>query len=386
MRRVLFAPLALAACAAAAQALPDFPALQQSQGIQSLASRNGGDASAYSALAAGGQGILYSPGRMDADACATASDPRCLAVQEVDRAASERPVIDPDPTGSLASFRNSVTGNAPSTVTLAGFSSSAGSCRPVTTDITTPAVTRTCEEQWVRIIGSTEERSCSIETVPVEMLTSTYACTESYVERFDAACRVPVVAQTRTINTWSCFEGRQDSQARSCTVSVSAPMKTYQVAACTRPVYRVSEKSCVRRLTVVPGASCTIGSVQSSSQTDYATLSDDAIPGMDTLTMSYTCADDGARHPTVKLSANGGAEVSIASDSFDAPVVAGGNTARFTGELSCDGATCLADVTLTVYSGTGSGRVRSGDIHRLFAFSRYQAGEDVDYWTEECTR
>ena len=386
MRRGLPALAALACLPAAGQTLPDFAALQSEHRIESFAAANGGEVSAYSGLAAGGQGILYSPGRMDADACAAANDPRCLAVQEVDRGGAERPVIDPDPDGAMAAMRSAVTASAPASAALTGFSSSAGNCRAVTTDLTVPAVTRTCEEQWVEIIGASSEKSCTIETLPVTMMTSTYACSETYAERFSATCRVPVVVKTRTIETWNCFEGQQASETRSCRLPVTAPVKSYQIASCTRPVYRVSEKSCVRRLTVVPSASCRIGDVQSASQTDHSILSDDSVPGMDTLTMSYTCEEDTSALPAVTLSANGGASVTVASPAFDAPIVVSGNTARFAGTLSCEGATCMADVTLTVYGGTGSNRVRSGDIHRLFAFSRYRKSAETEYWTEECTR
>jgi hypothetical protein len=30
--------------------------------------------------------------------------------------------------------------------------------------------------------------------------------------------------------------------------------------------------------------------------------------------------------------------------------------------------------------------VRTGDIHRLFAFTRYQKTAEAEYWIEECTR
>jgi hypothetical protein len=386
MRGIILFPLVAAAGVAAAQTVPDYRALQASEGIAAHAARNGGDTASMSALAAGGQGILYSPGRIDADACASASDPRCRAVQVVDRGGIERPVIDPDPTGAISAMRRAVTQSAPDTVTLGGFSMSAANCRPVTSEVSTPPVTRTCEEQTVQIIGSSEERTCTIESVPVTSLTSTYACSETYAERFAATCSVPVVAKTRTVDTWACLEGQQNAQSRSCTLAVSAPVKSYHIAACTRGVYRVSEKTCVRRLSVIPGETCSPGSVQSASHTDSAALAEDAVPGMDTLTLSYTCAAEKGRYPTLALQANGGASLLVSAKTFDSPVVVGGNTARFAGELSCEGATCTADVTLTVYQGTGSSRVRTGDIHRLFAFTRYQKTAEAEYWIEECTR
>ena len=77
-----------------------------------------GDTASIEALRENGQGVLFGPGRADADACHKATDPRCRAVQIVDRLSEVPNPVDPDLSGGLMAGRDDVVATAPDRVDL----------------------------------------------------------------------------------------------------------------------------------------------------------------------------------------------------------------------------------------------------------------------------
>ena len=81
-----------AVAAGRAMPLPDYTQLHRDSGVSGWLTQTQ-RTQALQALRENGQGVLFAPGRADADACANRHDERCLAVQVVEqecRHASER--------------------------------------------------------------------------------------------------------------------------------------------------------------------------------------------------------------------------------------------------------------------------------------------------------
>lgn len=79
-----------------------------------------GNTDALKALRDGGQAKLYAPGRSEADRCAKAGDPKCLAVQVVDRTGHAGSTVNPDVTGDLMKGYDDVVGSAEDRVDFDG--------------------------------------------------------------------------------------------------------------------------------------------------------------------------------------------------------------------------------------------------------------------------
>ena len=376
--------------AARSTPLPDYKALQATGDIKDVIDSSTGSTSAIESLRQNGQGVLFAPGRTEADRCWSASDPTCLAVQVVDKASVERPEIDPDLAGDLIAGRDEVAGSADDIIDVDGTGST-GSCRPHTSTITKPSTTQTCDVRtWTEGTSSTHACMTAWESIMEE--SSAWACRIVEREEFSATCSVPVVVRQETTSRVACYEGVKEAQKNTCPVIVTAEEKQKHLAVCVTPLYRTVQRQCSRRLVVKPTGTCTIGAVTEVSNTDYAALTEDAVPGADTLTVSTTCSEtpDGVL-PSITISTNrtthGPAEVSVATNEavFDLPVTLAGGSARFSGSTSCNGRECISSVRMTVFAGTGASAVYSGEVFARLVFVRFMKIDEAEYWSETCT-
>ena len=108
--------------------IPDFDVITMGEDVTDFVKNNTGNTEELEALRQNGQGVLYDPGRAEADACWSRNDPKCLAVQMVDKGSTNRPKLDPDEADKLLGGRDDVIDNADDWVDLGGNGSSAGNC------------------------------------------------------------------------------------------------------------------------------------------------------------------------------------------------------------------------------------------------------------------
>ena len=339
------------------------------------------------ALRQGGQAKLYAPGRSEADRCATAGDPKCLAVQVVDRTGHAGPTVNPDVTGDLMKGYDDVVGSAEDRVDFDGTGTSTGDCRPATTVVTPPETTQTCD---VRVTASDEIRPCRETTESFFSPASRWYCRITEAHEETATCVLPVVVPQRKTFTVACREGKRDPEVKTCPATVTTAVKSVWEAACTRPVWKKVTKTCTRRLLVKPAATCRVGEAVSAVVTDYGFLGEDAVPGADALELEYRCA--ARAFPILRIktdSATKGARDRVFETSdavFDFFEAHGGHTLRFDGTLTCGtDNVCTAVVTMTVYRGSGRWTELMGHIKTTLNFTKYVKTGETEYWEETCT-
>lgn len=139
--------------------IPDFDVITKGEDVTDFVKNNTGNTEELEALRQNGQGVLYDPGRAEADACWSRNDPKCLAVQMVDKGSTNRPKLDPDEADKLLGGRDDVIDNADDWVDLGGNGSSAGNCEDYITVIPKPEETLTCEVRINREPGSSVEET-----------------------------------------------------------------------------------------------------------------------------------------------------------------------------------------------------------------------------------
>ncbi len=366
--------------------LPDYEALMKGDAVQGFINDNTGSTAELEALRQNGQAVLYAPGRAEADACWSRNDPKCLAVQMVDKGSTNRPTLDPDLAGDLTAGRDEVIDKADDMVDLDGTGSSVGNCTDHTTTITKPEETQTCDVRLGQTGGSSVEEICEHRFEEIVSQESVWACEVKKKESKDEKCSVPVVVRQETTTTLTCFEGKKDAELETCPVTVTAESKQKHYAACLRPAYKSVTKTCTRRLTVTAQASCKPGQTTSTSNSDPGVLGEDMVPGMDTLTVTSICSTEGFK---LQLRANGGTgddvTMTVTSRVFDAVKNVPEGQIRFSGDVTCSKADCIANATLTVWWSRGSSHVLQGDVSVRFPFVRYVKTSETEHWSETCT-
>lgn len=368
--------------------LPDYSALQGAADIQDAIHAATGNTQTLEALRQDGQGMLFAPGRTEADRCKSAGDPTCLAVQVVDRESTTRPEIDPDVSGDLEAGRDEIVGNAEDWVHIEGTGST-GTCRPNISTVVKPSVTHTCDVR-VSQESTSETHACLIAWESILEESSRWMCRIVDRKEFSATCSVPVVVKQETTSTVACYEGVKNATPASCSVTVTAETKEKHLAVCVRPRYRTIVRQCSKRLVVKPSGTCTVGTVTEATNTDYAALTEDSIPGVETLTVSAACRERAGNLPEVAFSTNsvtGGAcdiTVSTAEPVFDIPLSVSGGSVRFAGTTHCNGRDCITEARMTVWAGTGAASVYSGEVFVRLAFIRFMKTGEADYWQEDC--
>lgn len=368
--------------------LPDYSALQGAADVQDAIHAATGNTQTLEALRQDGQGMLFAPGRTEADRCKSAGDPTCLAVQVVDRESTTRPEIDPDVSGDLEAGRDEIVGNAEDWVHIEGTGST-GTCRPNISTVVKPSVTHTCDVR-VSQESTSETHACLIAWESILEESSRWMCRIVDRKEFSATCSVPVVVKQETTSTVACYEGVKNATPASCPVTVTAETKEKHLAVCVRPRYRTIVRQCSKRLVVKPSGTCTVGTVTEATNTDYAALTEDSIPGVETLTVSAACRERAGDLPEIVFSTNsvtGGAcdiTVSTAEPVFDIPLSVSGGSVRFAGTTHCNGRDCITEARMTVWAGTGAASVYSGEVFVRLAFIRFMKTGEADYWQEDC--
>lgn len=366
--------------------LPDYEALMKGEAVQGFINDNTGSTAELEALRQNGQAVLYAPGRAEADACWSRNDPKCLAVQMVDKGSTNRPTLDPDLAGDLTAGRDDVIDKADDLVDLDGTGSSVGNCTDNTTTVTKPEETHTCDVRASAAGGSSVEETCEQRFDEIVSQESVWACEVKNKESKDEKCSIPVVVRQETTSTLTCFEGKKDAELDTCPVTVTAEEKQKHYAACLKPAYKSVTKTCTRRLTVTAQASCKPGQTTSTSNSDPGVLGEDMVPGMDTLTVTSICSTEGFK---LQLRANSGAgedvTMTVTSQVFDAVKNVPEGQIRFSGDVSCNKADCIANATLTVWWSRGSSHVLQGDVSVRFPFVRYVKTSETEHWSETCT-
>ena len=363
--------------------LPDYDKLMKGEAVQGFINENTGSTAELEALRQNGQAVLYAPGRAEADACWSRNDPKCLAVQMVDKGSTNRPTLDPDLAGDLTAGRDEVIDKADDMVDLDGTGSSVGNCTDHTTTITKPEETQTCDVRLGQTGGSSVEEICEHRFEEIVSQESVWACEVKNKESKDEKCSIPVVVRQETTSTLTCFEGKKDAELETCPVTVTAESKQKHYAACLRPAYKSVTKTCTRRLTVTAQASCKPGQTTSTSNSDPGVLGEDMVPGMDTLTVTSICSTEGFK---LQVRANGGAvTMTVTSQVFDAVRNVPEGQIRFSGDVTCNKADCIANASLTVWWSRGSSHVLQGDVSVRFPFVRYVKTSETEHWSETCT-
>lgn len=368
--------------------VPDFEALSKGAAVTDFVEANTGSTAGIEALRQNGQGELYSPGRSQADACWQENDPRCLAVQMVDKGSTNRPVLDPDLAGDLIAGRDEVIDDADDMIDLGGTGSSTGTCREHTTVIGKPEETLTCEVRTTETPGASVEETCSHRFDEIVDEKSVWACSNTYKEESDETCSIPVVVKQETTTTLVCLEGKKDAQTETCPVTVTPAQKEKHYASCLKPEYRSVTRTCTRRLVVQAQASCRIGDVQKASNSDFGGLGEDAVPGADTLEVRSVCTEGGFRLILATNSRAGGEAdltAETTSDVFETVMNVSGGMVRFAGDVSCGAADCIASVTMTVYKASGTSHVYQGEVSVRLPFTRFVKQSETDHWSETCT-
>ena len=369
-------------------AVPDYAELIHGQDASDFVSSNTGATGSIESLRQEGQGSLYAPGRSQADACWQKNDPRCLAVQMVDKGSTNRPSLDPDVAGDLIAGRDEVADKAEDIVDITGNGSSAGECHAHTTTITKPEETLTCDIRTNEEAGSAVEESCSHRFEEITSESSVWACKTIYKETAEETCAIPVVVAQKTTWTLTCLEGKKDAGEEFCPVTVTPAQKTQHYADCVKPQYKAVTRTCINRLVVQATASCRIGESASASNTDYGILRQDAVPGADTITLTSECVEDGFKL-VISTNANTteGKPVSVwtNADVIDTLINIQGGMVRFDGTVSCTEASCLANVLMTVWRGNSDVHVYQGEVSVRLAFTRFVKGQETEHWSQTCT-
>ncbi len=357
------------------------------RGAASYLNQAAGDTATFEALRQDGQAKLYAPGRAEADRCASERDPKCLAVQLVDRGGAERPSVNPDVTGDLMKGHDAVTANPSDYADNLGTGTETGDCRPAQTVVTPAAETKTCD---IRVTATEEEKSCLETTESFYAPASRWRCRIDAARTETASCVLPVLAKETHTYTVACREGSRAAETRTCPVTVTTATEAKWTGSCVKPRWKTVVKTCTRRLLVRPEATCTTGSEVSARVTDYGFLGEDAVAGADTLELAYRCT--ASQFPVLLIRTNSATRgepdrtFRTSEAVFDFAADHPGATLRFAGTLSCgDDNVCHAEVTMTVFRGTGKESVRVGEITKSLAFTRFAKTGETEWWDESCT-
>ena len=368
--------------------MPDAATLFENTAVKAALEKNTGATDSLKALRQTGSESLFEPGRRGVDAAYTKSDPTSAAVVIVDKGAGNHPTVEPDPTGDIGKDLALVKGKAQELLPGLENLSAVGACRPVTTTVAGDIITRTCDIRSFESAGAYSEKHCSISLENLSRHQSRFRCTnEAFRERvFELA--VPVVPTYTTTTTMTCLEGKRNAEVKTCTVTSEDTLQTREEAHCVRPVYTTSRKVCTKRLKIKPTATCVPGTFVRARAHDAGNLTEDSVPGADTLEIAYECTND--VRPLIRLGVNTqtGKDVdyfvTTADTAIDIVRIVGGNTLRFTGSIACDATSCSAPVTLTVFRASGEDRVIAGTLKTTLFFTLFSVTSETEYWEESC--
>lgn len=388
MRWTVLAGILCFGAAVLAQTMPDAETLFNNSSVKEALEKNTGTTDALKALRQTGSESLFEPGRRGVDAAYEKSDPTSAAVVIVDKGAGNRPTVDPDPTGEIRKDLALLKGNSQELLPGLENITAVGACRPITTTVSGDVVTRTCDIRSFESAGTYVERHCSITLENLTRAQSLFRCTnEAFRERvFELA--VPVVPTYTTTTTMTCLEGKRNAEVKTCTVTSEDTLQTREEAHCVRPVYTTSRKVCTKRLKIKPTATCVPGTFVRARAHDAGNLTEDSVPGADTLEIAYECTND--VRPLIRLGVNTqtGKDVdyfvTTADTAIDIVRIVGGNTLRFTGSIACDATSCSAPVTLTVFRASGEDRVIAGTLKTTLFFTLFSVTSETEYWEESC--
>ena len=346
-----------------------------------------GDTKSLESLRQNGQAKLYSPGRTEADRCASERDPKCLAVQLVDRGGAERPSVNPDVTGEVIANHDKITANPSDYADVIGAGTETGDCRPAQALVTPAAETKTCD---IRVAATSEEKTCLETTETFYAAASRWRCRIDAARTETASCVLPVLPKETHTYTLACREGTRPAETRTCTATVTTSTDALWTGRCVKPQWKAVTKTCTRRLLVRPAATCTVGTEVSARVTDYGFLGEDAVPGADTLELAYRCT--ASQFPVLLIRTNSATRgepdrtFKTSEAVFDFSEDHPGATLRLAGTLACgDDHVCQASVTMTVFRGSGRESVRVGEISKSFAFTRFAKTGESEWWDESCT-
>ena len=384
-------PVSAAAARAVAKsvAVPDVASLFNETNAKEVLEHDRSATATLEALRATGGERLYEPGRADVDACYAKSDTRCAAVVIVDRGAGTRATVNPDPTGEITASYEVVKSGASELIPELAVESSVGSCRRVSKTLTGAALTHTCDIRvGLEETAATEEKQCLINLETLTQRVSTYRCVVENFREFETVVSVPVIPTYSYTTTVTCLEGKRNAETRSCTVVRTSSDVERHEATCITPRYKAVKKTCRRRLTVKPVATCTPGSEVAAIVSDTATLTEDDVAGCDTLKIAYRCNAEGEPKVAVATNGGGGSDFSIefvtADTVIDETLFSGENTLHFYGNRSCDEGACRATVTMEVYKGKGEGRLYFGAVRAILNFMKFSLTSETESWEETC--
>lgn len=388
MRRTVLAGVLCFWAAVLAQTMPDAETLFNNASVKEALEKNTGTTDALKALRQTGSESLFEPGRRGVDAAYEKSDPTSAAVVIVDKGAGNRPTVDPDPTGEIRKDLALLKGKSQELLPGLENITSVGACRPITTTVSGDVVTRTCDIRSFESAGTYVEKHCSITLENLTRAQSRFRCTnEAFQERvFELA--VPVVPTYTTTTTMTCLEGKRNAEVKTCTVTSEDTLQTREEAYCVRPVYTTSRKVCTKRLKIKPTATCVPGTFVRARAHDAGNLTEDSVPGADTLEIAYECTND--VRPLIRLGVNTqtGKDVDYFVETADTAIdivrIVGGNTLRFTGAIACEKDACSAPVTLTVFRASGEDRVIAGALKTTLFFTPFAVTSETEYWEESC--
>lgn len=388
MRWTVLAGILCFGAAALAQTMPDAETLFNNASVKEALEKNTGTTDALKALRQTGSELLFEPGRRGVDAAYEKSDPTSAAVVIVDKGAGNRPTVDPDPTGEIRKNLALLKGKSQELLPGLENITSVGACRPVTTTVAGDIITRTCDIRSFESAGDYSEKHCSISLEILSRYQSRFRCTnEAFREQvFELA--VPVVPTYTTTTTMTCLEGKRNAEIKTCTVTFEDKEQTREEAYCVRPVYTTSCKVCTKRLKIKPTATCVPGALVRARAHDAGNLTEDSVPGADTLEIAYECTND--VRPLIRLGVNTqtGKDVDYFVETADTAIdivrIVGGNTLRFTGAITCEKDACSAPVTLTVFRASGEDRVIAGTLKTTLFFTPFAVTSETEYWEESC--
>lgn len=388
MRWTVLAGILCFGAAALAQTMPDAATLFNNASVKEALGKNTGTTDALKALRQTGSELLFEPGRRGVDAAYEKSDPTSAAVVIVDKGAGNRPTVDPDPTGEIRKDLALLKGKSQELLPGLENITAVGACRPITTTVSGDVVTRTCDIRSFESAGTYVEKHCSITLENLTRAQSLFRCTnEAFRERvFELA--VPVVPTYTTTTTMTCLEGKRNAEIKTCTVTFEDKEQAREEAYCVRPVYTTTRKVCTKRLKIKPTATCVPGAVVRARAHDAGNLTEDSVPGADTLEVAYACGN--ATRPVIRLGVNTktGKDVDYFVETADTAIdivrIVGGNTLRFTGAITCEKDACSAPVTLTVFRASGEDRVIAGTLQTTLFFSPFAVTSETEYWEESC--
>ncbi len=377
-----------AVAAGRAMPLPDYTKLHRDSGVSGWLTQTQGT-QALQALRENGHGVLFAPGRADADACANRHDERCLAVQVVDRNAGTRPSVDPDLTGHLMAGHDDVVAHAAEHVDLGTTGMRPGVCHPATAAVAGAKETHVCDIRQEPTVHE-QRATCAKRWQAIIEHAERWACETRWRQPFQTHCAVPVVVPQRTTSTVACWEGELAAEARTCSVIKRDAVREQHRAVCLTPQWKRVTRRCTRKLIVAPVASCTPGVISRASNTSGA-LAADAVAGVDTLSLAYVC--EASERPTVSLATNDahGAALALgktAAAQFDFTVAVAGGSVRLTGTNTCsdeDATACQAQALMRVYRGTGSTHVYQGEVTVRLAYRCFAITSQPQRWQEDCT-